>query len=103
MSDEQYEILANKRKKILQAAAEKQLQAQNARQELEGSTQQPTGAAGSIQMQAAAGTRTKAGQPAAQYPELTLYQKLVIGHSWVETRFWQDSSGSGQDLVLYPL
>ena len=38
MSDEQYEILAAKRKKILQAAAEKQLHAQKASQELEGST-----------------------------------------------------------------
>ena len=39
MSDEQYEILAAKRTKILQAAAKKQLQAQNARQELETSTE----------------------------------------------------------------
>ena len=98
MSDEQYEILAAKRKKILQAAAERQLQAQNARQELERSTQQPTGAASSMQLQAAPGIQMKASSPAAQYPELTLYQKLVIGHSWVETRYWQDSSGSGQDL-----
>ena len=29
---------------------------------------------------------------------MSLYQKIIVGHSWVETRFWQDHSGRGQDL-----
>ena len=51
MSDEQYERLANKRKKILQAVAEKQLQVQQARQSIGENLRHLSGAASSSQAQ----------------------------------------------------
>ena len=104
MSDAEYERLAVKRRKTLDAIAlrhhKEQEQSQEAQEKIEQhSSARASSAHQGQHSQAVSGPSLPAtcGAPFSASTS-SLYQKVGMGHSWVETKFWSDASGSGQDL-----
>ena len=109
MSDAEYDKLAVKRRKVLDAIALRQRKDQEKRQEDQANTEhllsvssrqvqhgQGGQASSSVPLPATCGAPFSAST--SLFPALSLYQKIVMGHSWIVTKFWSDANGKGQDL-----